>query len=208
MAYPLSADAMKNWIATQLKKNLTLFNHQMTDLIYQYTQGNMLACAQVIDKIALSHPPNSQINIEQVQEQLSNQCEHSPFELIDACLLGQADKSIQILRQAANNKTEPTLILWVLTQEIRIHLQLSYLLLQKIDVKTASNQLKIWPQRINLYQMCIKRFHPKILQQLLHYCQTIDERIKSNFNTQVWNSLENLSLSLCLGQLIGDSCAA
>ena len=77
----------------------------MTDLIYQYTQGNMLACAQVIDKIALSHPPNSQINIEQVQEQLSNQCEHSPFELIDACLLGQADKSIQILRQAANNKT-------------------------------------------------------------------------------------------------------
>lgn len=205
IAYPMSADAMKSWIAAQLKKNSIQFDHQVPDLIHQYTQGNMLACAQVIEKIALSNGSIA-IGVKQALEHLSDQCEHSLFELIDACLLGHADKAIQILRQAANNKTEATLLLWMLTQEVRIALQLSYLVTQKIDIKTASSQLKIWPQRINLYQMSIKRLNPVVLQKLLRYCQIIDEQIKSSFSNQVWPSLENLALSLCLGKLIGDSC--
>lgn len=240
VAYPMNADAMKNWIATQLRKNLISFDQQVPDLIHQYTQGNMLACAQVIEKIALSNTPSPttsshnlstgssntnntdqlmdlrdneagrlacKIGVTQALEHLSDQCEHSLFELIDACLLGHADKAIQILRHAANNKTESTLILWMLTQEVRVLLQLSYLVSQTIDVKTASSQLKVWPQRISLYQISMKRFNHIVLQKLLLYCQSIDERIKSSFNTQVWPSLESLALSLCLGQLIGDTCA-
>jgi DNA polymerase-3 subunit delta len=117
--------------------------------------------------------------------------------LIEACLTGQADKAIHILRQAANNKTEVTLVLWMLTQEIRILLQLSFR--QNTDFKTAYNQLKIWPQRINLYQASIRRLNNPTLEQLLHYCKSIDEQIKSNLNTQVWNALEKLTLSLCIG---------
>jgi DNA polymerase-3 subunit delta len=197
VAYPLNKDSVKNWIASQLKKNSLNFEQQVPDLIHQYTQGNMLACAQVIEKIALSNPPNSQINSQQALAHLSDQCSHSLFELIEACLTGQADKAIHILRQAANNKTEVTLVLWMLTQEIRILLQLSFR--QNTDFKTACNQLKIWPQRINLYQASIRRLNNPTLEQLLHYCKSIDEQIKSNLNTQVWNALEKLTLSLCIG---------
>ncbi|BCA95283.1 DNA polymerase III subunit delta [Legionella antarctica] len=201
VAYPLNAESMKHWIANQLKKNTLNFEHQIPDLIYQYTQGNMLACAQVIEKIALSSPSNSQINAQQALEHLSDQCAQSPFELIEACLMGQADKAIHILRQAANNKTEATLILWMLSQEIRVLLQLLFSTRQNLDFKTACNQLKIWPQRINLYKLSIQRLNSSGLNQLLHYCKTIDEQIKSNQNTQVWNSLEKLALSLCMGTL-------
>lgn len=206
VAYPLNIDSMKHWIASQLKKNSLNFEQQVPDLIHQYTQGNMLACAQVIEKIALSNTPNSLINSQQALEHLSDQCAHSLFELVDACLLGQADKAIHILRQAANNKTEPILILWMLTQEVRVLLQLSFWVGQKTDFKTACGQLKIWPQRINLYQLGSKRLNNSVLEQLLRYCKSIDEQIKSNLNTQVWNALEKLSLSLCLGQFTGDRC--
>ena len=199
VAYPLNTELMKHWIANQFKKNSLNFEQQVPDLIHQYTQGNMLACAQVIEKIALSNPPHSQINSQQALEHLSDQCSHSLFELIEACLMGQADKAIHILRQAANDKTEVTLVLWMLTQEIRILLQLSFALRQNTDFKTACNQLRIWPQRINLYQSTIKRLNNPTLEQLLHYCKSIDEQIKSNLNTQVWNALENLTLSLCIG---------
>lgn len=206
VAYPLNPANMKNWIATQLRKNAINFNPQVPEVIHQYTQGNMLACAQVIEKIALSNTDNSKINILQAQEHLSDQCDHSLFELTDACLLGQGDKVIQILRHAANNKTEATLVLWMLTQEVRVMLQLINLVQQNIDLKNACAQLKIWPMRINLYQASYLRLNKNILQQLHQYCATIDERIKSSFSTQVWNSLENLALSLCLGHLVGDTC--
>lgn len=207
VAYPLNSDAIKSWIVNQFKKNELNAQPHIPNLIYQYTQGNMLACSQVIEKIALSNSPQSQINTQQAMEHLSDQCEHSLFELIDACLMNQADKAVQILRQAANNKTEPTLVLWMLTQEVRTLLQLSYLLQRKIDIRTASSQLKIWPQRLNLYQVSTKRFNNTVLQQVLHYCQNIDEQIKSSLNRQVWYSLEKVALSLCLGSYLGEPCA-
>ncbi|WP_058499695.1 DNA polymerase III subunit delta [Legionella gratiana] len=206
VAYPLNADAMKSWIVTQLKRNSIHFDAQVPHLIHHYTQGNMLACAQVIEKIVLSNSGNQKIDVQQVQEHLSDQCEHDLFELVNACLLGQGDKAIQILRHAANNKTEATLVLWMLSQEIRVIMQLSHFLEHKMDIKSASAQLKIWPQRISLYQTCCKRFNKETLTQLHRYCYSIDERIKSNINSQIWNALENIALSLCLGKTIGDSC--
>lgn len=206
VAYPLNADAMKNWITSQFRFHSFTIHPQVIDLIYKYTQGNMLACAQVIEKIALSNSAGSQITSELALEHLFDQCDYSLYELVDACLSGHSDKAIQILRQAANNKSESTLILWMLTQEIRVLLQLSYLMHLQMDIKTASNQLKIWPQRVNLYQMAVKRFNQVLLEQLLQYCKNIDEQIKSSLNTQVWNSLEKLTLSLCLGKTSGELC--
>ncbi|MBI2785399.1 MAG: DNA polymerase III subunit delta [Legionella longbeachae] len=202
VAYPLNAEAMKNWIIMQLKKNSMNFDPQVPDLIHRYTHGNMLACAQVIEKIALSNSPNTRIDTKQAQEHLSDQCSHELFELVDACLLGQGDKAIQILRHAANNKTEATLVLWILSQEIRLIMQLSSLIEQKIDFKNACNQLKIWPQRVTLYQAFYNRFNKNtkslqsILLQLHRHCYSIDEQIKSSFNLQTWNSLEIIALSL------------
>lgn len=205
VAYPLNPAAMKNWIITELKRKNINFTPQVPEIIHHYTQGNMLACAQVIEKISLSNASNSTIDIAQAQEHLSDQCDHNLFELIDACLQGQGDKAIQILRHAANNKTEATLVLWMLTQEIRTLVQLIPLLAQ-MDIKTAAGQLKIWPQRVALYQACSKRLTSDVLQQLHRYGCCIDERIKSSLNTHVWASLEGLALSLCSGRLIGDVC--
>lgn len=208
LAYPLNSEAIKSWISVQLKKNSMSYDPQVPELIHQYTQGNMLACSQVVEKIALSCAPNSKVDTQQALEHLSNQCDHDLFELVDACLLGQSDKAIQILRHAANNKTEATLVLWIISQEIRLIMQLSYLMEQKIDAQSACTQLKIWPQRVNLYKACCNRLNKTMLQQLHRYCYSIDERIKSNLNTLVWSSLENAALSLCLGNLIGDVCTA
>ncbi|MGC1182264.1 DNA polymerase III subunit delta [Legionella sp.] len=205
VAFPLNQASMKNWITTELSKQAIGYDPQVPDIIYHYTQGNMLACAQVIEKIALSTPSKSKINVQQAQEHLSNQCDHNLFELVEACLKGQSDKVIQILRHAASTKIETTLILWMLTQEIRTILQFTNLLQQKIDIKKASAQLKIWPQRISLYQESANRLSTQVLKQLHQYCYSIDERIKSSLSTQIWSSLENLALSLCLGQLIGDT---
>lgn len=205
-SYPLTPDAMKNWIATQLKVNSFQYEAQVPELIHHFTQGNMIACSQVIEKITLSNVPGSKINSATAMEQLSDQCERSLFELVDACLLGKSDNATHIVRQASNNNSEATLVLWILSQEVRILLQLIYLTEQGVDIKTACSQLKVWPQRINLYQIALKRINSRTLRKMLHCCQSIDEHIKSSFNTQVWNSLEILAITLCTGRLLDDSC--
>lgn len=201
--YALTNEAMNNWIREQFSKHSLSYDNDVPALIQQYTQGNMLASAQVIEKISLNFSAPSHVSSKEALEHVFNQCEHNLFELIDACLLGQVDKSIQILRHATN-KTEPTLVLWMLAQEIRLLLQLNHLMKQKIDFKTACAQLKIWPQRTGLFQTALKRLSYDFLRELLRYSLSIDEQIKSNLNTQTWNGIERVILSLCSGQ--GELC--
>lgn len=204
LSYPLNTESMKSWITAQLRKNTIQFDPEIPDLIYQYTQGNMLASAQAIEKIALCNLPDNRLNRQQTLEQLSDQSDHSLYDLVDALLTSQADKAIHVLRKAAQDKTEPTLVLWMLTQEVRILLHLSILTQQNVEFKSACSQLKIWPQRTSLYHASLRKFNQVVLHRLLHCCQLIDEHIKLYSSPIVWHSLESLALSICVGKVVGD----
>lgn len=207
VSYPLKELEMKQWIGAQLKTHGFSQPMQVVDLIFQYTQGNMGACAQAIEKIALTYEKGAQITAEDALSQLSNQCDYGLYELTEACLLGKSAHAIDILRQAANNKTEATLVLWILTQEVRVLTQLSALIAQKIDITSACNQLKLWPSKASLYQARLKQSEAGLFPKLLLYAGHIDKRIKSSSSELAWLGLESLCLSFCLGRLVGDVCA-
>lgn len=198
-AYPFAPAELLRWITAEFKNKHILHAREVPALVHQYTQGNMLACAQLIEKLALITSDNTPLTIEQVKEQLYDQCDYQLYELADACLTGRAEKAVHLLRQACQNKTEPTLILWLLTQEIRLLIQLDFLRGQSVALTTACSQLKIWPQRAPSYEATRLRVTGLKLQQLLQSCQQLDEQIKSSISRFVWHGLEALALVLCLG---------
>lgn len=202
-ANPLSELANQQWITEHLQQNFLRFEKEIPLLIHQYTQGNMLACAQVIEKLSLVAEKDTFLTLEIVQEQLINQCGYQLYELADACLGLNSAKAIQLLRFASISKEEPTLILWLLTQEIRLLIQLLESIAQSVPFNTACSQLKIWPQRQKLYQLALKKLQIEPLLQLLRFCKLVDERIKSSQNKQIWHHLEQIVLSICLAKPVG-----
>lgn len=193
-AYPLSLIALQRWVETQLKANHRPYESHIPALICQSTQGNMLACAQVIEKLMLVSEHNQLLTTNVVAEQLSDQCHYQLYELAQACLNAQKDQAIHLLRQARDNKTEPTLLLWLISQEIRLLIQLSFLRNQAISLTTACHQLKIWPQRAQLYETALKRLTITQLYSLLTLAQQLDERIKTSQTISIWHGLEQLAM--------------
>lgn len=196
-AFPLTAAALKNWITSQLKSHSLQFEQEISGLIQQYGEGNMLACAQVVEKLALVCDEGMVLNKQDVLAQLIDQSDYQLYELADACLAANGEKAIHLLRQACVQKTEPTLILWLLAQEIRLLIQLSHKLKLSPAFNNACSELKIWPQRAPLYQKTLARLPVTKLYHLLEVCKELDGKIKSNKNHQLWNSFEQLALSLC-----------
>ncbi|MDP3704542.1 MAG: DNA polymerase III subunit delta [Legionellaceae bacterium] len=196
-AIPLTASGLQSWIAQELQRRTMNYESSVPALIHQYSQNNMLACAQVIEKLSLINTTGLTFSIELVKEHLTDQCEYPLYDLADACLAANADKVIHLLRQVSQNRGEPTFILWLLSQEIRQLIQLSQHMNQSVPWNTACNQLKIWPQRVRLYEMAIKRFTLTQLYPLLQRCQQLDVQIKSTQSTYIWNELEHLALSIC-----------
>lgn len=198
---PLTNAAMQQWIASHLQQHHIRHDPQIPQLIQQYTAGNMVACAQVLEKLKLIYEPGSILNATLVQEQLVDQCQYALYELADACLVANVEKAIHLLRQAKQQRTEPTLILWILTQEIRQLIQLSHT--RGTSFTQACSELKIWSQRVPLYQQALTR--TRQFTHLLHKCKQLDEQIKSNLSQQSWNGLEQLVLALC-GLQLQDIC--
>ncbi|KTD20434.1 DNA polymerase III, delta subunit [Legionella lansingensis] len=201
--FPLDNVATQHWIRDQLQKKKITFESAIPALIQQYTQGNMLACAQALEKIQLIDD-GSMLTTAVVESQLTNQCDYQLFELSDACLLPDADKVVLHLRHAYNSGTEATLVLWLLAQDLRNLIQLIELTQQSVSFATACSQLKIWAHRSKLYQSALKRVQKNHLVRLLQFSKKIDERIKSNANGQIWPALEQMALSFCLGIEVGN----
>lgn len=202
-ASPLTHQAMQQWISAQLREQSINFDASIPALIQQYTEGNMLACAQLIEKLLLIIGDDKQLTTSMVQEQLVDQCDFQLFELGEACIGNQPEKVIQLLRHAADTKAEPILVLWILTQEIRLLIQLSELTSQGVPFSNATNQVKIWPQRARLYQQALNKASWPLLLKLLAFCKVIDTGIKSSQTFPVWQSLERIALSLCLAREVG-----
>lgn len=195
---PLTEQGFKSWLNTELKATNLQYDRDVPDLIHDATQNNMVAAKQTIEKLMLTFKAGEKVTIEQVQAHLSQQSEYQLYEFTDACLLGKLHKALHVLRHARQtSRVEPTLILWLITQEIRRMIQLSTLLKANVPIAKACGQLKIWPKKAPFYQGSLKRGSTKHWQSLLVHAQQLDEAIKSS-QVQTWERLEELVLMFIL----------
>lgn len=192
---------VERWISDELRAHYNQFSQTLPRLIYQYTQGNLLACSQVIQKIKLAEDNSENLTEKAVLLQLENQCNYQLYELSDTCLSGDTGKALLIFRYALQNRLERTLILWVITQEIRLLIQLHDLKTQpNTNLQAAIKQLKIWPSRAHFYQNALQRLNQSTLTALLSWCSKLDQLIKTSQTNQLDSTFELLLVSLCLGR--------
>lgn len=187
----------EQWITQQLHKYQ--FASIIPKLIYHYTQGNLLACAQTLEKLTyLSN--NTIITTELLKQHLNNQAIYQLYTLSDACLLGNQASAIMILHNIIANNYDWTLILWIISQELRNLLQLYDLQTQNnCNFNEACIQLKLWPSKFNLYQQACKRIKYSMVLTLLSWCNKVDQNIKKHHINSLTRRFEILIFSFCCG---------
>ncbi len=200
--YPAKT-TISSWLKKEFKQKFNCSDPQVIERVERYTEGNLLALNQFIDKLYLLYDDTQGLSLTAVNEQLFEQFEYSIYELAEACLGANATKARSILKNAEFNKTEPTLVLWVLAQEIRILMQLSQLLKHSENFNEIAAELKIWSSKIALYKQALCRYRYEDLVVLLKFCNRLDTLIKTRGKKHLWNLFEQIACSLCVGKLVG-----
>ena len=195
-ASPLPQKLLQQWIIHQLKQYNLRFDPQVPVVVQQYTQNNMYACAQLLEKLMLICEPQDVITVEFILKYLDDQSEYPIYELTDACLNADYNKAIQRLRQAQNHSVEPTLLLWCLTQEIRQLINLHYQIQQGKSLQQACQILKIWSSKVGYYEKSIQRLSYESLLNLLQQAQAIDRLLKTGGIQKIWIELERLIMQM------------
>ncbi|MBA4696907.1 MAG: DNA polymerase III subunit delta [Legionella sp.] len=201
--YPLSSTEMRHWIKKEFDRLKLSVELGVVQLIMDHTQGNMSACAQAIEKISLIAGDAKKITMGDAKSQLFDQAQHQLSELSESWLVGNKPILIRQLKYVYDAGIEPRTLLWMLTQDIRQLLQLNALILKGMPYDQACRNLNVWSSKMKIFQQALKTKSQSLLIRLLQCCQTLDLKMKTEKNLEIYHCIDQIALSLCLDEPVG-----
>ena len=164
-------------------------------LLFERTEGNLLASALAIEKLAL-YKGDKTLTREDILKVVGMDARFSVFDLVDAALSGSVKRTSHIFSSLKGEGIDPILIIWAIAREVRTNL----LILTKMQGRHLQsnilNELGVWKRREPLIKSFIARSTIFKLQQILLQIKTIDEIIKGRIKGNVWSELLLICLSL------------
>lgn len=182
--WPIETQQLPNWITQRLAKAELQAEPAGIQLLAECAEGNLLAGAQEIEKLKLTYGKGL-LSTEAIAKAVSNSSRFDVFNLVDAALLGENKRIVQILNGLKSEGVEAILVLWALARELRT----------LVNMGLGSTQ-GVWEKRKPLLRNALKQHSIKNLQQLLQHAHKIDCMIKGLKTGNVWDELQTLSLAI------------
>ena len=141
--WPLKDGELLAWMERRLRAQGLTAEREALQLLGEQLEGNLLAAAQDIDKLALLFPKNTCLNSEMVLSNVANSSRHTVFEIGEAIVRSDAQRALRVLHGLQQEGEEPILIAWAITREIRLLAELSRRLEQGESSAHAQKTLRI-----------------------------------------------------------------
>lgn len=193
--WPITPAQLPRWIGTRLQQVGLHADSSAIDLLASRVEGNLLAAAQEIEKLALLTTDKT-ISHELMASAVADSARYDIFGLTDKALYGDARAAVKTLHGLKTEGTEPITILWALTRDIRALVQISMATAQGKNIEMAAKQAGIRDKRLPLIRAALQRLKPAQLQMLLRKANAIDKAIKGMRNAEPWDELLDLLLNI------------
>ncbi len=188
--WPLTGTDLVRWVQVRLKSEQLLDDRQTAEYIASRVEGNMLAAAQEIEKMALLAIDDD--NSDSNKAWVSSQNKYNVFDLVDTILNGQRNKVIKILGQLQRESFAPNLVLWGLAELVRAVI---YTSTQKRG-QSKGVQNAFYYNKRNQLGVHANKFNREQLYTLLMKCGQVDQMIKGRATGDVWQSFTDVALKL------------
>ncbi|HGX91901.1 MAG TPA: DNA polymerase III subunit delta [Candidatus Tenderia sp.] len=194
--WPMELRQLPGWVMRRMKQKGLQPSQDAVSLLVERVEGNLLACAQEIEKLVLLHGTGA-IDVEQVAASVADSSRFDIYKLVDCALQGDVARTSRIIQGLKGEGVEPTLVLWALSREIRAMQSMAYDLHQGANIGSVLAKNRVWDKRKPLVQTGLKRHSLPQWQAMLKHCAEVDATIKGVRPGNVWD--EFLQLSLWLG---------
>lgn len=193
--WPVTAEQLPRWLQQRARTQGLRIDPEALELLAARVEGNLLAAVQELEKLRLLHG-EAPIGIDALEAAVGDSARYDPFGCIDSALAGKGADSLRMLRGLAAEGTQPAVMLWTLSRELRLLLQLC----QACEAGAAPSQAvaaaKVWPKRQPLLQAALDRHDSARCGELLLAAAHIDGCIKGYADGDPWRNLELLLLAL------------
>ncbi len=193
--WPLDVRQLPGWAMRRMKQRGLQASQEAVALLVERVEGNLLACAQEIEKLLLLHGPG-QLSLEQIAASVADSARFDIYKLVDNALQGDVVRTTRIVNGLRGEGVEPVLVLWALSREIRAMADMAFQLSQGGSIEQCLAKARVWERRKALVRTGLKRHNVANWQRLLQQCGAVDAMIKGARGGNVWDELLDLSLNL------------
>ena len=193
--WPITPAQLPRWIGNRLQQSGLQADSSAIDLLASRVEGNLLAAAQEIEKLALLTRDKT-ISYELMASAVADSARYDIFGLTDKALQGDARAAVKTLQGLRTEGTEPITILWALTRDIRALNQIAAATAQGKSFDSAAKSAGIRDKRIPLVRAALQRMRPAQPGLLLRKANAIDKAIKGMRAAEPWDELLDLLLNI------------
>lgn len=198
--YDIDVKTLPRWLQNQARSlNLNL-SPELSLLLVELFEGNLLALEQELQKLSLLFSTNEQITLNDAEHLVINQAKFNPFQIIDALLQGDCKKCITMLDQMQQEGTAAGQLIWVFHKEIKqLHAMLTKLS-SGVSLADIYKEYRIWDKRKPLYQHALTQITLANVRRALSRLTDIDLLTKTNSEFNNFILLADLCLTLYQGE--------
>lgn len=194
--WPVDPDKFPAWLQQRAQSRGLTLTRGALDILAERLEGNLLAAAQEVDRLALFSKTGT-IDEDTVEQAVQNSARFNPFDLVTDILAGKAPSAHKILGALQQEGENPLGLLSVLTRDLNMAVELQRAMARR---EVAANFLKTrgvrQPQRMKALESAARRLSPAQLSQAIVHCSDIDRAAKGFGDQTPWFHLRNLSTAL------------
>jgi DNA polymerase-3 subunit delta len=194
--WPVDARELPRWLQQRVRNAGMSIDKDALQLLCDRVEGNLLAAVQEVEKLKLL-AKDSQITAQTVTESVSDNARYNLFDMADNALKGDATASLRMLHGLRGEGTEPPVVLWALTREIRTLYEAQLDCDKGKSAQQALSARRVWNNRMPLMQAALSRHNTDSLSRLLEQAAAVDGSIKGFAGGKPWDNLETLIADIC-----------
>ena len=191
---PIGADQLPGWISQNGKRKGIQLSRETCIWLAEKTEGNLLVAQQTIDKLAIEH--QGDIDLDKVQHLIANSARFNVLDLGPSLMAGDTKRIGRMMEGLQAEGEAPTLVLWALQEEIRAIRDTQQAMRRGMSLNDACRQNRIWGQRQTHIAAALKRHNTDSLQALSAWCYAAEKTIKGMRQGNPWTLFEIIGLGV------------
>ena len=186
---------MAGWISQRLRaQGLSATPDAIAWMCDQF-EGNLIAANQEIMKLALHHENRSEaIDAHEIKAMVADVARFSPFSLGEAVLSGETGRAIRILRGLKAEAEPLPLILWAVTEDLRMLVRTQRLMETGRSIEQALREARIPRHRERPIALACRKLNSNRAWRALRMAAEVDTIAKGLKTDDPWVALERMAL--------------
>jgi DNA polymerase-3 subunit delta len=121
------------------------------------------------------------------------------YKLVDSAVAGDAPRAVRILGGLRAEGTEPVIVMWALTRELRTLARLGDEVRGGTGLSGSLQKFGVWRNREGLVRACVSRHQPGEFYRLLKLAWRADAAAKGQLAADPWQLASDIVLGLAIG---------